>query len=98
MRGHSAAMTRYNDAATRSAASCRLESALTEKIVLTDERLRGELRRLESDQGMPALEFYDRYRAGERGDSLQVMHWAGICYMALRRGILSRQPMQAPRA
>ena len=71
---------------------------MADRIVLTDERLRGELRRLESEQGMTALKFYDRYRAGERGDSPQVMHWAGICYMALRRDILSRQPVQSPRA
>ena len=71
---------------------------MAEKVVLTNERLRGELRRLEQERGMPASEFYDRYRAGELGDAPQTAHWAGICYMALRRGILGGQPAQPHRA
>jgi hypothetical protein len=38
---------------------------------------------------MPAHEFYDRYREGLLGDSNDVIYRAGLCYMALRRGILS---------
>ncbi len=71
---------------------------MAEKVVLTDERLRDELRRLEQERGMPASEFDHRYRAGELGDAPQIVHWAGICYMALRRGILSDQPAQPRRA
>jgi hypothetical protein len=71
---------------------------VAEKIVLTNERLRDELRSLERERGMPAAEFYARYRAGELGDSPETTRWAGICYMALRRGILGGQPAQPTRA
>jgi hypothetical protein len=55
---------------------------------LTPEGMAAELDRLERELGMSAAEFYDRYRAGQMGDSTDVIHWAGLCYMALRQGIL----------
>jgi hypothetical protein len=56
---------------------------------LSLDQLREHLERVESDYGMPAHEFYDRYREGLLGDSNDVIYRAGLCYMALRRGILS---------
>jgi hypothetical protein len=55
---------------------------------LTVEQLAEQLENLERELGMTPVVFYDRFRDGELGDSLQVMHWAGICYMALRAGVL----------
>lgn len=59
---------------------------------LTSEQLVEQLRALERELGMPAAEFYDRFRAGEMGDSPQTTHWAGICYMAVRSGALPSPP------
>jgi hypothetical protein len=56
--------------------------------VLRDE-LTKELAKLEQKYGMPSGEFYERYRAGELGDSSEFVHWAGLCYMATRNGIFS---------
>jgi hypothetical protein len=60
---------------------------------LDSEALRDELTRelgeLEQKHGMPSLEFYRRFRAGELGDSSEFVRWAGLCYMAVRNGVLT---------
>ena len=58
-------------------------------VKLTKGQLAERLAELEREVGMPAADFYDRFRAGEMGDSPQVMTWAGLCYMALRNGLLT---------
>jgi hypothetical protein len=56
---------------------------------LTDEQLAARLTELERELGISAAEFYDRFRAGQMGDSPDVVRWAGLCYMAVRCGLLS---------
>ena len=55
---------------------------------LTPERLRAELVRLETEHGMSTAEFFERYQAGEMGDSKAVMRWAWLCSVAVRSGML----------
>lgn len=62
---------------------------------LSPDDLVEELRSLESVRGMSAQEFYDRFRAGELGDDPDTLHWAGLCYMAVRRGVLERATPRA---
>ena len=56
---------------------------------LTPERLRAELVRLEAKYGMTSAEFFERYQAGEMGDSKAVMRWAWLFAVAARSGVLS---------
>jgi hypothetical protein len=62
---------------------------------LTKQQLAEKLAELESELKMPAQEFYDRYLAGELGDSPETLHWAGVCYLALQSGLLTPQPSHA---
>ena len=54
-----------------------------------------ELRKLEDQYSMTAWEFYRRFRDGELGDSAEVTHWAGLCYMAMRKGLLKAPTRRA---
>ena len=56
---------------------------------LDEASLSEELRKLESEYSMSAWAWYTRFREGELGDSSEVMDWAGLCYMAMRRGLLT---------
>ena len=58
---------------------------------LTSDDLRVELAQLEARHGMSSSDFYERFRAGEVGDSDEIVHWANLCYTAQRMGILQRQ-------
>jgi hypothetical protein len=65
---------------------------------LSPETLREALLELERRYGMSSPDLYDRYRAGDLGDgadSPDFVHWAGLCYMAARRGLLTRPAVQA---
>ncbi len=44
---------------------------------------------------MSSQEFYDQFRAGELGDSLDYVSWAGLCDVALSHGVLSATPARA---
>jgi hypothetical protein len=68
---------------------------MADVVRLTTEQLVERLAALEREFGMPAHEFYERYRAGELGDAPSVMHWAGICYMAVRAGVLRPRTLSA---
>ena len=57
--------------------------------VLTPERLRAELARLEAQHGMSSAEFFERSQAGDMGDSKGVMRWAWLCAVAARSGVLA---------
>jgi hypothetical protein len=57
--------------------------------ILDDTALFEELRKLEQETSMTAWDWYHRFQECEMGDSADVMRWAGICYMALRRGVLT---------
>jgi hypothetical protein len=59
---------------------------------LTPASLMAELRKYEQQYGMSSQVFYDRFRAGELGDALDFVDWAGLCYMAVRARLLSAQP------
>lgn len=62
---------------------------------LSNEDLRLELKEFEERHGMLSAVFYDRFREGLEGDSDEVMHWAGLCYSAVRNGVLTtdRKPV-----
>jgi hypothetical protein len=68
---------------------------MADVVRLTTEQLVEQLAALEREFGMPAQQFYERYRAGEFGDAPGVMHWAGICYMAVRAGVLRPRTLSA---
>ncbi len=59
---------------------------------LTSKDLQRELLGLEREHGMSSSDFYNRFRAGELGDDPQYMHWAGLCYIAMRTGVLAPTP------
>ena len=60
------------------------------KIVkLTPRHLSEELARYEREFGLSSAEFLVKYQAGEMGDSESVMHWAYLCSVAVRRGVLA---------
>ena len=58
--------------------------------LLTPDRLRAELGRLETEHGMSSAEFFERYQAGTMGDSKAVMRWSWLCSIAARAGVLAR--------
>lgn len=58
--------------------------------------LRASLADYEKRYSMPSQEFYDRYRAGELGDSSQFVDRAGLCYLAVGAGILDRARDHSP--
>lgn len=62
---------------------------MAHRVRLTTEQLAQQLEQLERELGMPPSEFYDRFRAGELDDSIELTHWAGVCYIALRSGVLT---------
>jgi hypothetical protein len=68
---------------------------MAQVVRLTTEQLAERLATLERELGMPAQEFYDRFRAGQQGDSPDVVEWAALCYMATRAGMLKPQPSHA---
>ena len=57
--------------------------------ILTPERLRAELARLEAGHGLSSAEFFERYQAGEMGDSKAIIRWAWLCSVAVRSGVLA---------
>ena len=65
---------------------------MADVVRLSIEQLAEQLATLERESGMSPTVFYERFRAGELGDSDQVMHWAGVCYMAQRNGLLTIPP------
>jgi hypothetical protein len=60
---------------------------------LSSDDLRRELASFEAKHGMTSSQFYNRFRAGELGDDAEFMRWAGLCYIALRTGVLAPQPV-----
>lgn len=68
---------------------------MADVVRLTSEQLAERLAALEREFGMPAQQFYERYQAGALGDAPRVMHWAGICYMAVRAGMLRSRTLSA---
>jgi hypothetical protein len=62
---------------------------------LTPTMLSEELARLEREHGMSSSEFFHRYQEGQMGDSEDVMYWAGLCAMAMRRGVLTSPTIRA---
>ncbi|WP_374689349.1 hypothetical protein [Promineifilum sp.] len=52
-------------------------------------RLERELAQLEAEHGMSSSEFFKRYQAGEMGDAVEVVTWAGRyrLYLNLKRAI-----------
>jgi hypothetical protein len=57
---------------------------------LSPEMMSAELAKFENKYGLTSSEFYDRWRTGEIKESTDFFDWAGLCYMALRNGVLSR--------
>jgi hypothetical protein len=45
---------------------------------LSPEDVRGELKLLEAEYGMPSRKFYERYKRGEMGDAAPFMRWATL--------------------
>ena len=63
---------------------------------LNDEGLLEELRRYEERYDMPSHVFVERWRSGDTSlDKPGYFAWAGLCRMAIRRGILSGQHQHA---
>ncbi len=58
-------------------------------VKLTPRYLSTQLERYEQEFGMSSAEFLAKYQAGAMGDSEPVMHWAYLCSVALRRGVLT---------
>ena len=58
-------------------------------VKVTPHYLAEELARYEREFGMSSAEFWVTYQAGEMGDSEPAMHWAYLCSVALRRGVLA---------
>lgn len=54
------------------------------------EEMRERLAAFEERYSMRSEEFYDRFRAGELGDDADFIRWAGLCYMAVRNGVLQQ--------
>jgi hypothetical protein len=52
-------------------------------------RLERELVRLEAEHGLSSGEFFKRYEAGEMGDAVEIVAWAGRyrLYLNLKRAI-----------
>lgn len=63
---------------------------MTRTVKLTSETLSDELLKLEREYGMPSATFFERYQAGEMGDSKAMMRWAWLCSVAVRAGELTR--------
>ncbi|HZS00938.1 MAG TPA: hypothetical protein VFE37_19620 [Chloroflexota bacterium] len=59
---------------------------------LSPEQLRRALSEREEQYKMSSRLFYDRFRAGELGDEPAYVAWAGLCYMAVRNGLLPVDP------
>ena len=58
---------------------------------LSREMLEEELVELERRHGRSSAECYEQYRTGALGDeadSPEFVRWAGLCYMAVRNGVL----------
>jgi hypothetical protein len=60
----------------------------------SDELLR-ELDRLEREHRMSSSEFFARFHAGKVPEGPDVMRWAWLCTVAMRRGLLSLSPAYA---
>jgi hypothetical protein len=58
-------------------------------IKMTAQRLRAELARREAEHGMPSAVFYERFTAGQAGDSPDVVEWAWLCEIAMKAGHLA---------
>ena len=52
--------------------------------VVIDELLK-ELKQFEQKFSMSTVEFYRQYRAGEMGDSRDVMRWAAFCESYMKK-------------
>ena len=68
---------------------------MAEVVHPSPERIVEWLAALKRELGMTPSEFYDRYRAGVMGDCARALHWAGMCYLALRSGMLARSKIPA---
>jgi hypothetical protein len=53
-------------------------------VKLTPAQLAAELLKLEREHGMSSVVFFEKYQAGEMGDSKDVMRWAWLWSVALR--------------
>ena len=72
-----------------------MEILMAHVVKLTTEQIAERLRLLEETFQMSAQDFYDRYRAGDLGDAVEVIRWAGFCHMAERAGLLTPRPAHA---
>lgn len=58
-------------------------------ILLTDERLREELREFEREHGMTSAEFYEKFVAGLVEHDPDLMQWAWTYEVAVQAGALA---------
>ena len=73
-----------------------METAVKAQVRKLDRaQLVEELAKLEREHSMTSAEFYARYREGKISDTPSFTHWASLCYMAMRRGVLTSRPQRA---
>jgi hypothetical protein len=53
---------------------------------LTQEEFQRQITELEQRYQMPSAEFLRRYDAGDLGDDLSLIHWAGLLRVAAKAG------------
>jgi len=73
----------------------RPEDAMATTTRLTPESLKHELSRLEGKHEMSSMNFLEQFQAGKMGDSREMMHWAWLCSVALRLGLLTDSEAEA---
>ena len=64
-------------------------------VKLTPHYVSEQLARYEREFGMSSADFLVKYQEGEMGDSESMMHWAYLCSVALRRGVLTGSAVRA---
>ena len=63
---------------------------------LTPESLKGQLAAYEAQYGITSSDFLERYQAGKMGDARDVMHWAWLCSVAVKLGVLPARVPNTP--
>ncbi len=62
---------------------------------ISSEELLRELDRLEREHRLSSAEFLARVHAGTVPEGPDVVRWAWLCTVAMRRGLLSSSPVHA---
>ena len=63
---------------------------------LTPESLKQQLATYEEQYGITSTDFLERYQAGKMGDARDVMHWAWLCSVAVKLGLLAARGPKTP--